>query len=251
MLLGRLVAQVPPLDPSQGREWIPNYDKIITALNGLTLAGLLFAAGVVVWNVYRRWKDKLRTWLSGSVAEWCAIGLMLAFVSVSGKTLLSLAAPYVFGLVVLVFAFETGTASAILRLRLLVFLGTASYSIYMVHVFIARRLLDVGRALDKFWNIDFLKQREIDGQQLYFLGTQSWHGDIAYLAYLAIVVAVSYFTYHWIEKPARDWVRNRVDARQRSAASRSVETIREPDGSAAGVLNWARRRFFSAGFRKE
>ena len=180
-----------------------------------------FAAGVAVWNIYRRWKDNLRTWLSGSVAEWCAIGLMLAFVSVSGRTLLSLAAPYVFGLVVLVFAFGTGTASAILRLRLLVFLGTVSYSIYMTHVFIARRLLDAGRALDKFWNIDFLTQREIDGGPAYFLGTQLWHGDIASLAYLAIVVAVSYFTYHWIEKPARDWVRNRVEPLQRRVASHS------------------------------
>ena len=45
---GRPVAQIPPLDPAQGQEWIPNYQQIIAALNGLTLAGLLFAAGVVV-----------------------------------------------------------------------------------------------------------------------------------------------------------------------------------------------------------
>ena len=45
---GRVFAQVPPLNPNQGRQWIPNYDQIISALNGLTLAGLLFAAGVVV-----------------------------------------------------------------------------------------------------------------------------------------------------------------------------------------------------------
>ncbi|MDP9021374.1 MAG: hypothetical protein M3N57_01470, partial [Actinomycetota bacterium] len=43
-----LLAQVPPLDPSQGQQWIPNYDQIISALHGLTLAALLFAAGVVV-----------------------------------------------------------------------------------------------------------------------------------------------------------------------------------------------------------
>ena len=44
----QMLGQVPPLDPAQGRQWIPNYDQIISALNGLTLAGLLFAAGVVV-----------------------------------------------------------------------------------------------------------------------------------------------------------------------------------------------------------
>jgi len=44
----QVLAQVPPLDPSKGQQWIPNYNQIISALNGLTLAGLLFAAGVVV-----------------------------------------------------------------------------------------------------------------------------------------------------------------------------------------------------------
>src|SRR5437879_7321 len=104
-----------------------------------------FAAGVIVWNVYREWNGKLGKWLSGNIAEWCTIELMVTFVSVSGTTPLSLAGPYVFGLVVLVFAFETGTASAILRLRPLVFLGTVSYSIYMTHFFIVRRLFDAGR----------------------------------------------------------------------------------------------------------
>ena len=44
----RTLAQVPPLDPARGRQWIPNYEQLIAGLNGLTLAGLLFAAGVVV-----------------------------------------------------------------------------------------------------------------------------------------------------------------------------------------------------------
>jgi hypothetical protein len=39
---------VPRLDPSRGSQWIPNYNQILSALNGLTLAGLLFCAGVVV-----------------------------------------------------------------------------------------------------------------------------------------------------------------------------------------------------------
>ena len=43
-----LLAQVPRLDPNEGAQWIPNYDQIISALHGLTLAGLLFCAGVVV-----------------------------------------------------------------------------------------------------------------------------------------------------------------------------------------------------------
>lgn len=44
----RMLAQVPQLDPNEGARWIPNYNQIISALNGLTMVGLLFAAGVVV-----------------------------------------------------------------------------------------------------------------------------------------------------------------------------------------------------------
>lgn len=48
LLKAQVLAQVPPLSPNEGARWIPNYDQMISALNGLMLAGLLFAAGVVV-----------------------------------------------------------------------------------------------------------------------------------------------------------------------------------------------------------
>jgi peptidoglycan/LPS O-acetylase OafA/YrhL len=182
-----------------------------------------FAAGVVCWSVYRRWNGKLGKWLSGNIAEWSALGVVVVFVSVAGTTLLSIAAPYVFALAVLVFAFEAGTASAILRLRPLVFLGTISYSIYMTHVFIAKRMFDAATQVEKRWHINPFTHREIDGGDVAFLGTQLWHGDIAYAVYLAMIIAMSYFTYRWIEKPAREWVRNRVRRRrQQTASSRSI-----------------------------
>jgi len=182
-----------------------------------------FAAGVLSWNIYEKWNERLGKWLSGSIVEWGALGLVVVFVSAAGTTLLSIAAPYVFALVVLVFAFEAGIVSAVLRLRPLVFLGTISYSIYMTHVFIAKRMFDAGIQLDKRWHIDPFTHREIDGGDVAFLGTQLWHGDIAYPVYLAMIIAMSYFTYRWIEKPAREWVRNRVRRRQqRTVTSRSI-----------------------------
>ena len=185
-----------------------------------------FAAGAISWNIYGKWNEKLRKRFSGSLVEWGALGLVVVFVSVAGTSLLSIAAPYVFALVVLVFAFEAGTASAILRLRPLVFLGTISYSIYMTHVFIAKRMLDAGIQLDKRWHIDPFTQREINGQDTLFFGTQLWHGDIAYLVYMAMIITMSYFTYRWIEKPGREWVRNRVGRRQQqTVTSRSVVSV--------------------------
>jgi peptidoglycan/LPS O-acetylase OafA/YrhL len=182
-----------------------------------------FAAGALSWSIYEKWKENLKKWFSGSIVEWGALGLVVVFVSVAGTTLLSIAAPYVFALVVLVFAFEAGTASAILRLRPLIFLGTISYSIYMTHVFIAKRLFDAGYQLDKRWHINPFTHREINGGNVDFFGTQLWHGDVAYPVYMAMIIAMSYFTYRWIERPAREWVRNRVRERQqRTLISRSV-----------------------------
>jgi peptidoglycan/LPS O-acetylase OafA/YrhL len=181
-----------------------------------------FAAGVLSWKIYEKWNEKLGKWLSRSAVEWAALGLVAVFVSMAGTTLLSIAAPYIFAFVVLVFAFEAGTVSAILRLRPLVFLGAVSYSIYMTHVFIAKRMLDAGIQLDNRWHIDPFTHREINGQDTLFFGTQLWHGDVAYLVYLAMIILMSYFTYRWIEKPAREWVRNRVQGRRQTVASRGI-----------------------------
>jgi len=67
-----------------------------------------FGAGALSWNIHRKWNEKIGKWLSGSVVEWGALALVIVFVSVAGTTRLSIAAPYVFALVVLVFAFEAG-----------------------------------------------------------------------------------------------------------------------------------------------
>jgi peptidoglycan/LPS O-acetylase OafA/YrhL len=173
-----------------------------------------FAAGAIAWNVHRKWNGELRKWLSGNAVEWGALALVVAFVSVAGTTLLSVAAPYVFAFVVLVFAFEAGTASAILRLRPLVFLGTISYSIYMTHVFIAKRMFDAAIQVEQRWHINPFMHRDIGGRDVAFLGTQLWHGDVAYAVYLAMIIAMSYLTYRWIEKPAREWARDWSRARR-------------------------------------
>jgi len=168
-----------------------------------------FSAGVLAWHLYRRSGDRLRRW-SGSAVELAALALVVAFVSAAGTTPLSIAAPYVFALVVLVFAFEQGIASAVLKTRSLVFLGTVSYSIYMTHAFIERRWRDVAYAIDRHLHVNPFTVRNVDGQELQLFGTQPWHGDVASVAYLAMVIAASYFTYRWIEKPGREWARSRT-----------------------------------------
>jgi hypothetical protein len=100
----------------------------------------------------------------------------------------------------------------------------------MTHYFIARRMFDAGRALEKWWHVDPFTRREIDGRVVDVLGTQLWHGDIAYPVFLATVIAVSYLTYRWIEQPGRQWARDRAHMRQRTAASRGGESAQRALG---------------------
>ena len=181
-----------------------------------------FAAGVMAWHLYKN-ADSFKKWLLarslGSALECAVLGLSVVFVCVADTTNpLSIAAPYVFALVVLVFAFEAGAASSMLRWWPLVFLGTVSYSIYMTHVFVEQRLFDVAGVFSRITHLNAFTHRDIAGHDIYFLGIQQWQGDMIYLVYLALVIVMSYFTYYWIEKPAREWVRHRVPARRQTVA---------------------------------
>src|SRR5256885_16469964 len=42
-----------------------------------------FSAGALSWNIYEKWNKKLGKWLSGSMVEWGALGLVVAFVTVA------------------------------------------------------------------------------------------------------------------------------------------------------------------------
>ena len=185
-----------------------------------------FAAGVVVWELYKK-SGKLKKWLAsgtaGNAIELFALATVLIFVSVAhDATSLSIAAPYIFALVVFIFALESGSTSAILKFKPLVFLGTLSYSIYMTHVFVEQRLFDVASAVNKLLHVNVFTHRVVGGEDVSFLGARLWYGDIAYVVYITLVITMSYLTYRWIEKPGREWVRIRV-RRPASAALREYQ----------------------------
>lgn len=169
-----------------------------------------FVAGVLVWKVFRGWHaviaEQLRDTVIANLVEVAVVFLMVVFVSGASTNVFSLFAPYVFMVTVLTFAFEAGWISRVLSCRPLVALGTLSYSIYMVHVFIVERLSDAKQFLQTDFDVNI-------GPMLgeaRRTGLHPWEGDVYYLIYLAIVIVTAYFTYNIIEKPCRDWVRQLV-----------------------------------------
>jgi peptidoglycan/LPS O-acetylase OafA/YrhL len=159
-----------------------------------------FAAGVAAWHLFRRFARSLP---AGTWAELVATGAVAVFVSVAGFGPLSIAAPLVFAATVLVFASQRGAASRVLAWKPFLFIGTVSYSIYMVHIFVARRVVE-GLAAAKAAGL-----RAVD-----YLGVDRWAGDAMILLCLGLVLLVSALTYRFIEVPARAWFRRRSATRE-------------------------------------
>jgi peptidoglycan/LPS O-acetylase OafA/YrhL len=152
-----------------------------------------FSAGVLAWHAHRG--ARLR---SGTALELMTIGLIVLFVWHAGTTKLSLAAPAVFALAVLVFAAEAGALSRLLRAPAGLWLGARSYSIYMVHVPVVLLLIDCAKLL-RFRGIDLFLGNKI--------GRQVWESDAVCLVYFPLVLGLAALTYRWIEVPGRAWFR--------------------------------------------
>jgi peptidoglycan/LPS O-acetylase OafA/YrhL len=171
-----------------------------------------FSVGVLAWEVFRRWNADVP---KGTRAEAFAAGASLCFVAVAGESAASLLAPVVFAAVVLVFAREAGALSALLRSRIFLWLGTLSYSIYMVHFFLAHRMVEL---------LTLARERGFPGAQ--HLGVDRWAGDAVILAYMVLVIAVSALTYRFVEVPARDWFRRVAPRRPTAVGARAAQIRR-------------------------
>jgi peptidoglycan/LPS O-acetylase OafA/YrhL len=152
-----------------------------------------FAAGMLAWRAFIALRARFRP---TGPAELVAVLALCAFVSTAGGNAWSVLAPAIFAMVIVVFACETGLVSRVLRRPGFALLGSASYSIYMVHYFVARRAADLVALADR-------SGIPVRG----YIGVERWAGDFALTLYLLVVIATSLLTYKTIEGPCRSWFR--------------------------------------------
>jgi len=175
---------------------------------GIVRCILGFFIGFVCYDLYLLIKqsETFRTHVSVTVtsAEVLCVGLIIFFVCFCDDGLPSLAAPAVFGLAVLTFAFEGGVVSKILRARPFLFLGALSYSIYMVHMLVEIGMRYALQLAERKMGIVVFNEQQI--------GAEMWQGDIAYFVAFGLVVGVSYLTYNFIEQPGRRQSRGLANA---------------------------------------
>lgn len=144
--------------------------------------------------VYRIWNAGISAPGSYGILEFSAVTLVAAFVFFVGEEPLSLAAPFIFGFAVWVFAHERGPVSTLLTMRSFVYLGTLSYSIYMVHWFVRGVTKGAGMVLI--------------GLMGHGPAGPNWPIDILLVVYLVTVVLLASITFRLIEQPGRRYFNN-------------------------------------------
>lgn len=167
-----------------------------------------FSVGVLSYSIWHRWLVAVHLERAiASIVELLVLVAAISFVSLVGLSVYAVLAPLFFATAVLVFAKEAGIVSQILHHRFFQLIGTLSYSIYMVHLFVATRLINIAQLIQSKLNYNILSVGSHEGVEVKLLGLTPLQGDLWSIVMLVIVVGVSYVSYHLIEVPGRNWFR--------------------------------------------
>ena len=169
--------------------------------NGAVLRCMLsFSFGILGWHFWPLWqKVPLGRRGIATLAEITAILAAGTLIWNGGTGPLSLGAPPVFFLVVMIFARQEGAVSRLLLTPPFVLLGTLSYSIYMVQWFLLFRYINVLSALQRFTHYPMVTSTGGGNH----IGGSPWFADLAVIAFLGLVIFCALWTYRFIEEPCR------------------------------------------------
>ncbi|TGQ83668.1 acyltransferase [Mesorhizobium sp. M8A.F.Ca.ET.207.01.1.1] len=142
--------------------------------------------------------------VSWTLAEIVMVAVIVLFVSLAGDDDAGIAAPLVFALALFLFAHEGGWISALLRTPFMLTLGALSYSIYMVHIFVQARLINVAGLVERKLGPGLIGDIVLRGGPATGFGP-GWTGTVAIVVMLAATIAVSWITWRLVEMPAMAW----------------------------------------------
>ena len=173
-----------------------------------------FGIGSLLWKIYEKYihEHKLRAnknKLIWTALELACVLIVVLFVTTAGDSPLSIAAPLVFAAVIVVFTYENGFISGILLTRGFVTIGTLSYSIYMMHIFILFFVGNLLFSVQRRFGIEIFSH--FSGNK--FLGVSEFASGMVYLILMLTLIASAFVTYKGIEAPGRAYFRRIVKAR--------------------------------------
>ncbi len=172
-----------------------------TAVRGLSC----FFGGAATYVIYRKIAYLKPTFLVGSVLE---LGLVVAVYFLIQHQIdnIQVWSSFLFFVVVMAFAFESGVVSQLLSHRPFQVLGQLSYSIYLIHFVIILYLGAVFAVIENVFDLTIrLGPKTLD----YNTFGSSLLNNIAVAVFVCIVLVCSKFTYEHIEMRAQRYYKNR------------------------------------------
>ncbi|WP_164549674.1 acyltransferase family protein [Altericroceibacterium xinjiangense] len=166
-----------------------------------------FGLGIAAWQVWSRYLAGRAARLSrgaASLAECAILAAIVALLQLMSDSVNPAMADPLFFLAILIFAAERGVISRVLRTTPMIWLGVLSFSIYLVHVEV------VNRAIDVLALVGVLTLVQRDGVDVWQVAGPSVLADLPALAVMALTVPAAWLTWRFIESPARDWSRRKA-----------------------------------------
>ncbi|MEO6042130.1 MAG: acyltransferase [Croceibacterium sp.] len=188
------------------------WDQVLRGIGG-------FGLGMGCWALWGPWaRLRIGRALATLLEAFVVLG---AAAIVAGYTAM-LTADLLFAATVLVFAREGGALSRLCRTAPLVWLGTLSYSLYMVHGFVFGRIFD-GLALVQLQIGAHWVEATVGGIDRLVVPAPVALAVMA--AMLAAALAAAWLVWRWVEAPAREWSRRRAAAMGVGREERRAPTI--------------------------
>lgn len=170
-----------------------------TALRGLSS----FFTGSLIYLIYK-YLDNLQlnfNKLLFSLFELIGISIIVLFFSIdidSNFLLMN----FIFALNMLLFSFEKGYLSFLLKNKILLYLGKLSYSIYLTHAAILLIVTTSSKIIEKVLDIEILHL--IDNHKYIDFG-EVYLNNLAIIIILLIIIVVSGLTHKFIEIPGQNF----------------------------------------------
>lgn len=183
-----------------------------------------FSVGVLcyccrTWLVSNKPELSTNTGLASSLEVLIGVAVIgFCLLPLDGR--ISVAAPFLFALAVIVFSYENGPLSRFLKTKPLQFLGMLSFSIYMVHWLVQSVIYHLVSLSAKRLKINLWDGATNQlGESTLLVGRTALEGSIAHVLALGLVILLSYFTYHYVERPGRTLAQRYLSSRAASISS--------------------------------
>lgn len=163
-----------------------------------------FSAGAIAYYIYSAMAQ--REMLTGlpklcyTIIEACGIVLLITAQIRLGTSPYAVLLPLMFIALMIVFAYGRGAISDVMSTKPMVYLGVISLSVYVIHAWIIMRVVNFAQLFDRLTGSDIVRNDAIEGTTL---ALSPMAADALGVAIIVVVIAISHFTYTYVEVPGQ------------------------------------------------